>query len=248
MTGARGFSLLELLVVLAVTVILTSLLFPAFRGVRESALRLRCAAHQRQIGTAIVLYAADHGDRLPPSRFAAPGPHLMPQEMMAATLSVEQPAATPYGDWEGLGWLIGSSRGSYLDSCACLYCPAHHGEHPFERYQPLFNAPTPGLGARIYTNYQYRGDRELGTNDVVRFRNAHEEILVSDGLRTRSDFNHIVGGNLLHGDGAVTWFEDTARQLLYALPVDVMPQSVQVDQYKEIWSRIAKMSLSDASE
>ena len=43
----RGFSLLELLVVLVVTVLLTGLLMPAMARVRESAHRVVCSSHLR---------------------------------------------------------------------------------------------------------------------------------------------------------------------------------------------------------
>lgn len=240
-----AFSLLELLVVLAVTVVLTSILFPAFRGVRQSALRLACASNQRQVGTAIVLYASDHADRLPPSRFAAPGPLLRPQEMMAATVSMGGDPQSPLDpDWEGLGWLIASPTGAYLDTCACLYCPSHQGDHPYERYEADFRSQTPGLVERIYTNYHYRGDRVLGTSTLTRFMNSHDEILVSDGLRTQRDFNHVVGGNLLHGDGAVTWFDDTGGELLGSLPVGEISPISQMNDYPQIWAQLTKLGTS----
>lgn len=51
-----GFSLIELLVVLAIIVLLVALLLPALRRAREDALRVQCASNLRQIGMGLELY------------------------------------------------------------------------------------------------------------------------------------------------------------------------------------------------
>jgi prepilin-type N-terminal cleavage/methylation domain-containing protein len=62
----RGFTLMELLVVITVIAILLSLLFPVISLVRESARSADCLANLRQIGTGIHAFAADNqGDLVP---------------------------------------------------------------------------------------------------------------------------------------------------------------------------------------
>ena len=58
------------MVVLAITSILTALLFPGMRAARDSAHRLMCASNMRQLGSAMMLYAHDHRERLPASELA----------------------------------------------------------------------------------------------------------------------------------------------------------------------------------
>jgi len=245
----RGFSLTELLVVLFVTVVLTGLMFPAFKSVRERAHRLACASNQRQIGAAISLYGTDHADRLPATAFAA-GPTCRPQEMMALTVGTFLGSSPPgpSGAWDGLGLLVSPLSGMYLDSPRCLYCPSHRGDHAFERYAGLFSEPP--LAQPIYSNYHYVGDRTLSVNDsqVRRIENSASEVWVTDGMRTKRDYNHIHGANVLRGDCSVRWYQDdqSGNGVLDQLPDgDMPPGSGQIDKYKKLWEDVIKLEKQD---
>jgi prepilin-type N-terminal cleavage/methylation domain-containing protein len=61
----RGFSLVELMVVIAVVGVLIGLLIPALRNVRESAGETECASNLRQLGAATINYLAVWKDHLP---------------------------------------------------------------------------------------------------------------------------------------------------------------------------------------
>ena len=62
---AAGFTLVELLVVIAVIAVLAAILFPAFATARSSARRTACISNMRQMGLALGMYRQDY-EELPP--------------------------------------------------------------------------------------------------------------------------------------------------------------------------------------
>lgn len=61
----RGFTLVELLVVIAVIAILASVLFPVFAKVKQAAHRAACLSNLKQIGYAVRMYQDDYSGAYP---------------------------------------------------------------------------------------------------------------------------------------------------------------------------------------
>lgn len=240
-TARTGFSVLELLIVLAIATAITAILMPIFSMVRESAHRVICASNERQIGMAMIMYSDANRDYLPPSSYTKV-PGFKQQDMMASHLGGGNPR-----NWEGIGILF---EQHYCNSAECFYCPSHTGDHSFDRYERWYDLPI--MNAMIFTNYHYAGDfdrDDLGLsiasgehpgNNVNRKHLIEADtVLLSDGLRTVRDFNHIVGMNVLRGDGSVRWRDDKNKvySLLPRNEDEVSVQDLEV-LFTNIWSII----------
>ena len=59
----KGFTLIELLVVIAIIAILAGILFPVFAQARAKARQVVCMNNEKQLATAMILYAQDYDER-----------------------------------------------------------------------------------------------------------------------------------------------------------------------------------------
>lgn len=62
----RGFTLTELMVTIVIITVLASLSFPISRRLKDSANSAACASNLRQVASAMLMYASDNHQKLPP--------------------------------------------------------------------------------------------------------------------------------------------------------------------------------------
>ena len=68
MKHRNAFTLIELLIVIAIICILAAILFPVFAAAREKARQTTCASNLKQLGMAVVQYTQDFDDIMPYSK------------------------------------------------------------------------------------------------------------------------------------------------------------------------------------
>ncbi|MDM7462000.1 MAG: prepilin-type N-terminal cleavage/methylation domain-containing protein, partial [bacterium] len=69
-TKRNGFTLIEVLVVIAIIAILAAILFPVFAQAREKARQTQCMSNLRQSATAVLMYVQDADERFPMALYA----------------------------------------------------------------------------------------------------------------------------------------------------------------------------------
>jgi prepilin-type N-terminal cleavage/methylation domain-containing protein/prepilin-type processing-associated H-X9-DG protein len=119
-TDRAGFTLIELLVVIAVIAILMALLLPALGAARKAARTTVCLSNQKQIGTALMLYANQYKEYTPresgtseplgtPADYLNPSWAFMLRPFLddRAPIVPTQPMRNPTG---GIGDLYASSK------------------------------------------------------------------------------------------------------------------------------------------
>jgi prepilin-type N-terminal cleavage/methylation domain-containing protein/prepilin-type processing-associated H-X9-DG protein len=149
----RGaFTLVELLVAIAIIGILVSLLLPAIQAAREASRRMSCNNNLRQLGVALHNY---HGTY-----------KVFPGVSDSRGLSV-QAKLLPYVEEEGVHQLIDFSQWLLTGPQGAVYLNPVQVEPP-RTVLPLFRCPSDGM-RDVYTEYQVAnpGDAFAGGNYVV---------------------------------------------------------------------------------
>ncbi len=222
----RGFSLLELLVVIGITSLLAGLLLPSLSSVRENSHRVLCGSNQRQLGQAINMYGESRHFQLPNASVLderEPDPSLLAKVRSKTPQSEHRPGGNrskyipqPLTDptWDGLGHLY---RWHYCGAPETFYCPSHEGEHTLDECNEMWAAEE--IDEELFGNYHYVGHKDWHTGKRHSLLRGEKLVLLTDGLRTKSDYSHGVGYNILRGDGSVQWKDDVViRSKLASLP------------------------------
>jgi prepilin-type N-terminal cleavage/methylation domain-containing protein len=205
--GARGFTLLELLVVIAVIGILASLLFPALAAARQAGRKVACLSNLRQIGLAIYTYADDsngsipYGPKAPP--FTSPASFYPSTGAPTSLLSLQTGAPV------GLGLLL---REHLANQPRVLFCAA--SDQPVDAGAELAKVGQYQAQGSYY--YRHGGNTQLfdgpaNTNPPPRLRLDSLAIdtqflappdLAAFNVRSRTH-HRLKFADVLHADGSV---------------------------------------------
>ncbi len=134
-----GFTLVELLVVIAIISVLLGLLLPSLGRARHEALKLACLANQRQIGAALMSYAAANKNCVPtnchnpnamtprgPARSVAGASNFYSMEASGSQMRFDKGYLGPDDfNWSGLGLMWALDFVPFdLASGKVFWCPA----------------------------------------------------------------------------------------------------------------------------
>lgn len=139
-TRRVGFSLVELLVAIAVVGVLIGLLLPAVQAARETVRRTTCVSHMRQIGLAIHSYLDVNGV-FPPAKttFVSPSGARRDRHNVLTILLpfVEESAAYSAIDWTAT-WAASVNREATEKRISLFLCPTAPRDRDFgtKKYYP----------------------------------------------------------------------------------------------------------------
>lgn len=209
--AVRAFTMIDLMVSLAIIIILIAIMLPAISLVRESARRVICGSNLRQLGMGVSMFAQDNKERLPPSVFL-PAPRAnaayLPSLDRMDTIHLDRQEFPGLGAklWDGMGHLY---QREYITAANLFYCPSHHGNFAFANAIDDWRQPDPDR--EIIVNYLYRG---MGPDESrVLYKIPPTAGLVTDTLRSYEDLNHDGGFNVLQAGLAVNWLQDINGQI-----------------------------------
>lgn len=226
----RAFSLVELLITIAIIVVLAALVVPAARGVLENGQRATCLGNMRTLSAGLLQYTADNNNMFPgwgwayndpsyaePADRQSPPPPFTPREgghgdvrcgllMRGGYVTSERAFLCPAKrDTEALGYKPWGYTGRYA---GCTY--ALNG-NPGASYSgsmnidfPLSALRTPAAGTVMLIEESGKNSWQYD-NDIVRFGYSDPDSI--DSLGTTF---HANAGNVVFFDGSarsMTWKE-----------------------------------------
>jgi prepilin-type processing-associated H-X9-DG protein/prepilin-type N-terminal cleavage/methylation domain-containing protein len=180
----RGFTLIEILVVLGVLLLLAALLFPAFGRVREDGKRKVCLSNMRQIGLTLTQYAQDNDRRYPP--------------------------APPSDDDGSLGWAL--TIANRVKNDAIFQCPSEPHPSPDDGFTDYWiNGALLGksdVRLRFPTSVINLGDGTAG-DGVYYTLGPTASPPYWEAWNPNADYTtrHLGGANYCFADGHVKWLQ-----------------------------------------
>jgi len=142
----KGFTLVELLVVIGIIGLLAGLVLPAVRNAQVRAKKMKCAAHLRDIGQALQMWSMDHLEQLPTTSVGGKVADVMKQL------------------YPGAG---SSAVGRYIDDPVVFECPLVHNSD-YKRYDGSSSLDSDNICYGYYLGDDPQNGIRLTLNDKTK--------------------------------------------------------------------------------
>jgi len=223
----RGFTLVELLVVIGIIALLIAILLPALKKARDQALRVACASGLRQVGQCLTMYAQQFKDAAPIG--------YMDQKQFSYVIHWNNAGSSPPKPSQ-MGMLV---LAGLLPVPKTYYCPAEEdplfmfntpeNQWVFDQNPPHPYLTQPGSGRHTRMGYNARPVANWPTNIAITNPDAFTPLLDLESggtVRAYQKFNklksqavlaeiivspqnvirrHRTGLNVLYGDASVRY-------------------------------------------
>lgn len=138
----RGFTLVELLVVIGIIALLVSILLPALNKARENARAIKCASNEKQIMVALAMYTAENKNKLPIF------PTIPDKDMTSPYLGIVMETMGVYSYEKGTLWTyLGKSKDGRRE---VFNCPTDEGD-----VRPVMIGTSTDLKSGFERNFSY---------------------------------------------------------------------------------------------
>jgi general secretion pathway protein G len=216
----RGFTLVELLTVIAIIAVLAGILFPVFANAKNAAKKTQCISNLRQIGSAIGLYMNDYDDVFPHALDASD--KWTPQIWDMHPEFRERIPSMP---------LLHEVLQTYLKSKEIFRCPADTGTEVLDSHLRERFVTSPSLYATYGSSYFFRTEIAFKYFTQTRFKLPSDVNVLFDGA------GHWHGGvRALSANDSFDQYQRLVGRFRYnTLFGDFHARSLNYDQLQEAW-------------
>ena len=187
---SRAFTLVEMLVVIAIIAVLAALLLPALTRGKQRAQRIQCIGNLNEMGTAFQMFAHDHGGKFPMQTPKAEGGS---EEYVEAANKI---AGTFYFSYRHLQTL-----GNDLTTPRLLLCPTDRAREPAPGFGTLQNSNI-SYFVSAYADYSEPSSVLAGDRNITNSTATASLVRGNYGLEWTSEL-HVFKGNVLFADAHV---------------------------------------------